>query len=231
MIIAISNLKGGVGKTTVTTNLAVCFARSSFKTCVIDTDTNQNCIAWYGNRSEELPQITVISITDAKTLGKTLRNIHLDYDFILIDGTPNLTGLNTEIISVSDILVIPIRPGTHDFFAMAQFVERIENVNEMKASLNRQKVRPYFLLNEFTDRVNVYKEIQQSYADFNIPFLETQLKHRIAYVEANFDGKGVFEYQDRKAVDEMAGLYNELAGIIETIVNNGKSNEDGERAA
>ena len=42
MKIGITNLKGGVGKTTLSINLAVCFAHMGYKVCIVDTDTNQN---------------------------------------------------------------------------------------------------------------------------------------------------------------------------------------------
>ena len=70
MKIGVSNLKGGVGKTTISQNLAVCFAQMGFKTCIVDTDENQNSLAWSGVRPAELPPITVVGITDVMALAK-----------------------------------------------------------------------------------------------------------------------------------------------------------------
>ena len=110
MKIGVSNLKGGVGKTTISQNLAVCFAQMGFKTCIVDTDENQNSLAWSGVRSEELPPITVVGIVDVKALAKTVDYLHKDYEVVIIDGTPSLSEMTTGIIIASDILIIPILP-------------------------------------------------------------------------------------------------------------------------
>ena len=60
MIIAVTNLKGGVGKTTVSINLAVAFALRGKSVCLVDLDEGQRSASmWAGNRSEaeKEPQI------------------------------------------------------------------------------------------------------------------------------------------------------------------------------
>ena len=44
-IVAISNLKGGVGKSTIAQNIAVQFAQKGIKVCIADTDTEQKTSA------------------------------------------------------------------------------------------------------------------------------------------------------------------------------------------
>src|SRR3954470_5471461 len=102
MIIGITNLKGGVGKTTISINLAVCFAHMQYKVCIVDTDTNQNSMTWNTARDESLPAITVVGVTDPKALQKTVQQLHNSYDVILIDGTPNLNEMSTRIVLAAD---------------------------------------------------------------------------------------------------------------------------------
>lgn len=205
MKIAISNLKGGVGKTTISQNLAVCFAHMGFKTCIVDTDTNQNSLAWSGVRSEELPIITVVGATDAKALGKTVDNLHRDYEVVIIDGTPSLSEMTTRIIMTSDILVIPILPSAHDFRAMGPFFERYEQAKEF-----RGEIPAFFLINQYSPQANVYKAMRESINAFEIEVLNTTVAKRAAYVETAIDGKGVFESNDPKAREEMVNLTREL---------------------
>ncbi|MEO0726505.1 MAG: ParA family protein [Bacteroidota bacterium] len=89
MKIGITNLKGGVGKSTITQNLAVCFAHLGFKTVIVDTDTNQNSLAWFAARDKNLPTVNVVGVTESDALSKSVENLHQDYDILLIDGTPN----------------------------------------------------------------------------------------------------------------------------------------------
>jgi chromosome partitioning protein len=92
MKIGITNLKGGVGKTTISLNLAVCFAHMGYKVCIIDTDANQNSLQWLGVRDENLPDILVAGSTDPKAINKVTDNLqHNQHDIFILDGTPNLS--------------------------------------------------------------------------------------------------------------------------------------------
>jgi chromosome partitioning protein len=213
MKIAVSNLKGGVGKTTIAQNLAVCFAHMGFKTCIVDTDTNQNSLAWSGVRDDGLPNITVVGSTDAKALGKTVDNMHKDYEVVIIDGTPSLSEMTTRIILACDVLIIPILPSAHDFRAMTPFFERLEQAKEF-----REGIPAYFLINQFSPTVNIYKGMRQAIEGFGIEVLETALNKRAAYVETALEGKGVYESADSKAKEEMVKLTRE---ILEKANNHG----------
>lgn len=211
MKIGITNLKGGVGKTTLSINLAVCFAHMGYKVCIVDTDTNQNCLQWYGAREESLPQVLVVGASEPKALNKAVDNLHKQHDIIIMDGTPNLSEMNTRVIMASDLLIIPTRPGAHDFRAMNEFFIRFNQVKELKENLNA-----YFLINEYDDRVNLHKTVRESLREhFDIPILQTVLKSRTAYGEASMMGTGVFEHSDNKAKAEMVSLTKEILQIAE----------------
>ena len=205
MKIGITNLKGGVGKTTISQNLAVCFAHMGFKTCIVDTDTNQNSLAWCGVRDESLPNITVVGATDAKALGKTVENMNRDYEVVIIDGTPSLSEMTTRIILSSDILIIPILPSAHDFRAMQPFFERYEQAREFRAD-----IPAYFLINQFSTNGNIYKGMRTAIEGFGLEVLTSNVNKRAAYVETALDGRGVYESADNKAKDEIVKLTSEI---------------------
>lgn len=75
-----------------------------YKVAIVDTDTNQNSLAWYGARDENLPNLTVVGLTESDALSKSVENLHQDFEIILIDGTPNLSTMTTRIILTNDIL-------------------------------------------------------------------------------------------------------------------------------
>lgn len=208
MKIGITNLKGGVGKTTLSINLAVCFAHMGYSVCVVDTDTNQNSMAWNGERDESLPPITVVGATDPKALNKAVDRLNQQHDIILMDGTPNLSEMNTRIIMASDLLFIPIRPGAHDMRAMQEFLIRLNQAAELKT------VTPYFIINEYDERLNLHKTVHEALKEnTEIPILKTKLKSRTAYGESSVAGKGVYEFPDEKAKSELVNLTNEILSL------------------
>jgi chromosome partitioning protein len=76
MIISITSLKGGVGKSTIAQNLSVGFAHSGYKTCIVDADTNQSALRWSGLRDVALPLYSVFGIPDGSTLTANLKPLH-----------------------------------------------------------------------------------------------------------------------------------------------------------
>lgn len=205
MKIGITNLKGGVGKTTISQNLAVCFANMGFKTCIVDTDTNQNSLAWCGVRDESLANITVVGATDPKAVGKTVDNMHRDYEVVIIDGTPSLSEMTTRIILSCDLLLIPILPSAHDFRAMAPFFERYEQAKEF-----RPDIPAYFLINQFSHTGNIYKGMRDAIGGFGLEVLTSNINKRAVYVETALDGRGVYESTDIKAKNEIIELTREI---------------------
>jgi chromosome partitioning protein len=212
MKIGVSNLKGGVGKTTIAQNLAVCFAHMGYKVCIVDTDTNQNSLAWSGVRDENLPEVLVIGATDSKALTKTVDKLHKDHEIIVIDGTPSLSEMTTRIILTSDVLLIPILPSGHDFRAMNQFIERYNQAKEFK-----DNIPAYFLLNQFSENLNVHQDMKNLLVQFDMGILQTTLNKRVAYVKTGIEGKGVYESNDEKAKEEMVRLTKEVLTIAENI--------------
>ena len=210
MKIGVTNLKGGVGKTTITQNIAVCFAHMGYKVCIVDTDTNQNSLAWNGVRDENLPNILVVGATDSNALNKTVDTLHKDHEIVIIDGTPSLSKMTTRIILASDILLIPVLPSGHDFRSMNQFFERFEQAKEF-----REDIPAYILLNQFAKNLNVHQDMKEILAQFEIPILNSTVRNRVAYNKTGIEGRGVYEHSDDKAKEEMVGLTNEILALAE----------------
>lgn len=210
MKIGVTNLKGGVGKTTIAQNIAVCFAHMGYKVCIVDTDTNQNSLAWNGVRDENLPNILVVGATDSNALNKTVDALHKDHEIIVIDGTPSLSKMTTRIILASDLLLIPVLPSGHDFRSMNQFFERFEQAKEFK-----EEIPAYILLNQFSKNVNVHQDMKDILEQFEVPIMKSTVRSRVAYNKTGIEGMGVYEHSDNKAKLEMVNLTNEILELAE----------------
>jgi chromosome partitioning protein len=214
MKIGITNLKGGVGKSMISQNLAVCFAHMGYKVCIVDTDATRATEKWSAVRDENLPNILVVSVLESEGLNKTVKKLHTDYEIIIIDGTPSLSEMVTRIILVSDVLFIPMRPGASDFRTLNEFYVRYDQAKEF-----REHIPAYFILNEYNNTLNIHKGVknvlQEEYDD--IPILKTTIKNRVAYGESSTQGIGVYEYLDDKAKAEMISLTNEVLALAEKV--------------
>ena len=80
MIITIANRKGGVGKTTLATNLAVALSKKG-SLVLVDADDQQSALKWSKRRTEN-PIYTEYHTGDLK---KILLDLQKKYDYIILD--------------------------------------------------------------------------------------------------------------------------------------------------
>lgn len=205
MVISVTSLKGGVGKSTLAQNLAVCFAHTGYKVCIADADTNQSSLRWSSLRSEDLPLVPAFGVPE-RTLGANIKQLAKDYEVVIIDGTPSLDRISSKIILLADLLLIPILPSGLDVWATEQFLARYEDAQVEK----EQSISAYMLLNQYQDNLLFNKEVKEAIGDIGIGLLEHTLRNRIAYREVVIQGKGVVEYKDAKAKQELLGVYSEI---------------------
>jgi chromosome partitioning protein len=211
MIIALSNLKGGVGKTTLATNLAVAFALDGKSVCIVDTDKEQtSSIRWSEQRDDDKAHIAVIAIGVDRLLRET-EQLSKKYDVIILDGSPNASELAITTIMTSDVVLVPVSKSAYDFWAMDNFLAKYK-----QAKAFRNDIQAFIVLNKFNEKQNVAKEVKEAIErDFaDIPMLQTVIHDRVAYTETITEGIGVLEYKDKKAKDEIKRLYEEVSALI-----------------
>lgn len=216
MIISIANLKGGSGKTTLAQNLAACFTNDGKRVCLIDTDSESNVsLQWGADRSEEgLPPVMVVTTTE-KTLADDVLDKRSEYDVVIIDGTPAKFEFSSQTVLASDLVVIPVIPSIGDVRVTNEFLKRYRQVKRLKDEKG-WKMEACIALNKYSENQKMDREVRDHLAEYDVPVLETRLGHRVAYKEAMARGRGVVEYVDRKAKEEMARLYAEIKAIADS---------------
>jgi len=116
MIVVVGGIKGGSGKTTVATNLAVIRAAEGRDVILIDADDQETASDFTILRNErqvEAPSYTSIKLTGAAVRTETLR-LREKYEDIIIDTGGRDTTSQRAALTVADMLLVPFVPRSFD---------------------------------------------------------------------------------------------------------------------
>lgn len=98
-IIAITNQKGGVGKTTTAINLAACLARAGSQVMLVDIDPQGNATVGSGVAMRELEQGVYEVLLGDSNIKEALVKTDSNYD--LLPSHPDLSGAQVEMQDLS----------------------------------------------------------------------------------------------------------------------------------
>jgi chromosome partitioning protein len=167
-IIAITNRRGRVGKTTTAINLAIAFANSGKKTLLVDLDSAGACAKGLGFSKQEaannifsdlkynillrpailktgikklefihikrLPYLNEHLVGEVSTNELILKNIlkpeATNYDYIIIDCPPHLSGNINAALITADSVLIPVAPGKLSATAVRKIMLQLSDIRE-----------------------------------------------------------------------------------------------------
>jgi chromosome partitioning protein len=193
-IITVAQQKGGVGKTTLSLNIASCLKKGGLNVAILDTDIQ-------GSLTETSHTFEGITILPPQELPNFAS---LPYDFLFIDTPPYLTDLLADLFSISDYVLVPTTLGIYDVLAMKATLRILKEVQKKRPMLKYGVV-----VNRVRTNTNVLKESLEILEGYNAEILETQINERISYTRSALTN-GVFGTSDTKAQQEIFGLTVEI---------------------
>jgi chromosome partitioning protein len=209
MIIAVLNSKGGVGKTTIATNLAACFASDGGDVLLVDADPQASALEWKASRPETATAFQVIGLP-ADNLLQEMKRLNSKYNLIVIDSGGRITKTARAAATVADLVLVPTLPSKYDIAATQEFFSQV--LEEVAAFKN---VRAAIILNQVQAGTTISTAAHEQLKDLEVPLFETMLHLYVSYKESAAQGLSVIEYdKSSKAAHEMEALFAELKGAL-----------------
>ena len=120
-VVVIANPKGGVGKSTLATNVAGYFASKGHAVMLGDADRQQSSRLWLGLRPPQMRPISTWEMTADLIVKPPRGTTH-----VVLDTPAGLHGWRfNDVMKMADKIIVPLQPSVFDIFATRAFLDQL----------------------------------------------------------------------------------------------------------
>lgn len=213
-IIALANLKGGVGKSTLAVNIAGALGG---RVAVIDADPQATATAWA--EAGQLPFEVIEKPLTGDNVAAWIADVADKaeaFDQVMIDLPPMLGEATAAALAICDLAVVPVSPSGADIRATNRAVELIRDAREARGD---DKPQALLVPSKVDRRTAAGAEIEAVLHDYGEP-VGPGISQRIAHADAFTAGQWIGDYAPGTAghseIKALASVAKRLANKAST---------------
>jgi chromosome partitioning protein len=208
MLIATTNSKGGVGKSTIAVHLAAWLHEQGTQVIVIDCDTQQSCSRWLHRVNVEIP---TVQMGTPDEVFKYAFDLMEQAQIVIADGPAGVAELTRALLMVCDLALIPCGPSALDLESSRMTVEVVNQARRVRKDPN-QLPHALFIPNRIQTNTVLSHELLSVSERLGIPVAQNALRLRQIYANAPGQGHVVWNIPNAsgEAVADMQLLCQEI---------------------
>jgi len=206
-IIAVIAEKGGAGKTTTATNLAIAFTRQGLNTAVIDLDPQATAAKWADRRENTLPMVVS---AHAARLDHEVKQMSEDgCEVLILDTAPHSDSIALAAAKDADCVLIATKPAIFDIETVEKTIDLVKSRNQSVVVLLNEVTPPKEAMNGQPLHTSETTQAFEYLRGLEVTVCPTPLSRRAAFKRAPLTGLGVQEFKadDEKAAAEIARVH------------------------
>ncbi|MBU2709058.1 AAA family ATPase [Zooshikella marina] len=210
MITLVASNKGGSGKTTVSCNLAVAFARLGYEVCLVDADKQGSAARWCTEREEQGHSPKIILTQKYDNLAQTLNSLREKYDRVVVDVAGRNSREMITAATVADVMICPHQCSQLDLDTLGELHDQIVRVRDLNPELS-----VYVYQSMASTNPSVMDTERQEFESYVSEFPEFKAltsvgRYRKVYRDVMSEGLSVLESKNEQASNEVLKLFGEI---------------------
>lgn len=212
-VIVIGGEKGGVGKSTLCTNIAVELALQTANVLIMDTDPQKTSINWIDRRNELINRnenfLKIHGVSKEGNVRDTIKDFSTQYDVIMLDASGRDSKSLRTALTIADKFFCPVKPSQADLETLPHVCELVQVSKDINAKLQSFVVVSMAPTNhkvrESDDALSILKDFKNY-----VGISKNVIMERKVYRDALLAGKGVIELSNQKASNEIKKFVKEM---------------------
>lgn len=210
-VIAVDVLKGGAGKTTISSNLARSLAVAGWEVELYDLDLEQKSLSAWANLTPE--DYTPVTTPALNHLRKALERSSADV--VVMDGPPRADAVAKRMFRLADLAILPIMPGLLDVAALKKTLDLLEEVQVDREDAGQEQLAVRAVINRGKSRTILTRRAIAALDAAGVQRFPLIIGDLEAFGQAMLQGLAVVDFQpEGKAAQDINALAAEVINAL-----------------